>query len=289
MFTNLGEDSMAYTQSQWHTVEATMISGRIKIVFDGQTLFAVSDTSHTAGKVALYSWNNTGAQFDEFAVTAAAGTVTTCVSDAGGLHAALVKAAANGQNDVIRLVRGQYNGNFFYSPAEALDLTILGGYSANCSSRVVDPTNTVLDGLSNCAPVLQVKTIKPADLTLEGLTLRNGGGFCETVSEAGGLAAQTSGEVALTRSVLSHNINADDGDNGAGGGANIRAAKVTLRDNTVEENEVGFYAGGLSITAQTVELTGNRVRHNFTGDAHGGSDAAGIYISYGYDLRCPRH
>ena len=144
VFTKLAEDAVAYAQNQWHTVEATMVSGRIKIVFNGQTLFAVSDSSHTAGKVGLYSWNNTGAQFDDFSVSAAAGTVTTCVSDAGGLHAALLKAASNGQNDVIRLVRGQYNGSFLYSPTEPLDLTILGGYSANCGSRVVDPANTVL-------------------------------------------------------------------------------------------------------------------------------------------------
>ena len=147
VFTTLAEDSVAYAQNQWHSVEATMVSGRIKIVFNGQTLFAVSDTSHTAGKVALYSWNNTGAQFDEFTVSAAAGTVTTCVSDTGGLQAALLKAASNGQNDVIRLVQGQYNGNFLYNPTEPLDLTILGGHSANCDSRTVDPANTVLYGI----------------------------------------------------------------------------------------------------------------------------------------------
>ena len=38
---------------------------------------------------------------------------------------------------------------------------------------------------------------------MEGVTLRNGGGYCETAPAAGGLAADTSGEVALTRNVLS--------------------------------------------------------------------------------------
>ena len=181
----------AYAQNQWHAVEATMVPGRIKIVFNGQTLFAVSDSSHTAGKVGLYSWNNTGAQFDDFAVSAAAGTVTTCVSDTGGLQAALVKAASNGQNDVIRLVRGQYNGNFLYSPTESLDLTILGGYSANCGSRVVDPANTVLHGIVKVLAGLSVfNGSSRRTSALEGLTVRNGGGYCETTPAAGGLSPE---------------------------------------------------------------------------------------------------
>ena len=147
----------------------------------------------------LYSWNNTGAQFDDFAVSAAAGTITHCVSDAGGLHAALLKAASNGQNDVIRLVRGQYNGSFIYSPTEPLDLTILGGYSANCGSRVVDPANTVIDGGSPGA-VLQVTTDRAVDFAMEGVTLLNGGSRLGWVG-----SAKTSGGITLTRNALSHN------------------------------------------------------------------------------------
>jgi Tol biopolymer transport system component len=277
VFTKLAEDAVAYAQNQWYTVQASMMKGRIKIIFNGQTLFTTDDSSHTAGKVGLYSWNNTGAQFDEFAVRTAAGTTTHCVSDAGQLHTALLAAASNGQNDVIRLVRGQYNGNFYYSPNEALDLTILGGYSTNCASRVVDPANTVLDGRSLCA-VFQLKTERAADLALKGVTLRNGGAG-ENCLAAGGLSASSAGEVTLTGTVLSHSdIIGNNSD--FGGGANIWAARVTMSDNTVEENSAEFSAG-LYIVAQTVELTGNKVRKNQAIDSsgHGASENGGLFIA----------
>ena len=81
----------------------------------------------------------------DFAVTA--GTVLHCVKDAGELQAALLKAESNGQSDVIRLVRGQYNGGFGYSSDEPRYLMMLGGYNGNCGSRAVDAANTVLDAM----------------------------------------------------------------------------------------------------------------------------------------------
>lgn len=71
-----------------------------------------------------------------------------CVSTAAELQAALTTAASNGEDDVIHIVQGTYNGNFVYASTEAFNLTVEGGYAASCSSRVVDPANTVLDGLA---------------------------------------------------------------------------------------------------------------------------------------------
>lgn len=67
----LAADAVAFEQGRWYTVEARMKGGVVEIWLDGQLLFRASDATHTAGKIALYSWCNTGAQFDDVVVTPA--------------------------------------------------------------------------------------------------------------------------------------------------------------------------------------------------------------------------
>ncbi|MCW5977414.1 MAG: DUF1080 domain-containing protein [Bryobacteraceae bacterium] len=71
MWTKLAEDAFAYAQNQWYAVEATMANGQIRIAFNGQPLFTVNDASHANGRIALYTWCNTGSDFDDVVVTAA--------------------------------------------------------------------------------------------------------------------------------------------------------------------------------------------------------------------------
>jgi hypothetical protein len=74
---------------------------------------------------------------------------TFCVGTAVELQAALDAAESNGQNDEIHILQGTYNGNFAYGSTEPYDLTMGGGYADNCTSRIVDPANTVLDAQNN--------------------------------------------------------------------------------------------------------------------------------------------
>ncbi len=69
-----------------------------------------------------------------------------CVNTAVGLQNSLILAAANGQDDEVRIVQGTYVGNFVYASTEAQALSVLGGYETGCSTRMLDPTNTILDG-----------------------------------------------------------------------------------------------------------------------------------------------
>ncbi|MCW5979063.1 MAG: DUF1080 domain-containing protein [Bryobacteraceae bacterium] len=70
-WTKLAEDAFAYAQNQWYAVEATMANGQVRITFNGQPLFTVNDASHANGRIALYTWCNTGSDFDDVVVTAA--------------------------------------------------------------------------------------------------------------------------------------------------------------------------------------------------------------------------
>ena len=71
------------------------------------------------------------------------------VSTAAELQSALTEAQNNALDDVIHIAQGTYVGNFLYASTEENDLSILGGYSADFSSRDVDAANTILDGNSS--------------------------------------------------------------------------------------------------------------------------------------------
>ncbi|KPJ64680.1 hypothetical protein AMJ44_12325 [candidate division WOR-1 bacterium DG_54_3] len=50
-----------------------------------------------------------------------------CVSNSTELQTALTEAEANGEDDVIRVVQGTFNGNFIYSSYEGMNISLLGG------------------------------------------------------------------------------------------------------------------------------------------------------------------
>jgi hypothetical protein len=116
---------------------------------------------------------------------------TYCVANESDLITALNNAKDNGEDDVIKIQQGKYYGNFVYTSTESFDVIIEGGYSdASCTMRVVDPTNTVLDGGGSEA-VLILSTNTIADLGIEGLTLENG----NSMTHGGGLYINTNGNI----------------------------------------------------------------------------------------------
>ncbi|KOR30625.1 hypothetical protein TI04_04885 [Achromatium sp. WMS2] len=170
-----------------------------------------------------------------FSPIQAFGDNVVCVSTANDLSTALAFAAGNGQADVIKLVRGLYVGNFSYpGPAEAYDLTIQGGYTANCAARVLDPTNTVLDS-NNVATVLIVSVGNfVANVTVEGLTIRNGN---NTSGNGGGLHISMSNP--SSNIVLAHNRLENNASSSNTGGAYVAAGTITATKTTFANNSGG--------------------------------------------------
>ena len=97
-----------------------------------------------------------------------------CVSDATGLQTALTTASGNGEDDTIQIVQGTYVGSFIYASTEAFSLTVEGGYTGSCASRVVDPANTVLDANETGSVLVFSTPDTNANLEVDGLTLQNG-------------------------------------------------------------------------------------------------------------------
>jgi hypothetical protein len=98
-----------------------------------------------------------------------ASATTVCVTPAIGLKNAL--AAWNGMNGgsmTIKLMQGTYTwGNYLFINQQGTTLSVLGGYdTATCTSRTLNPVNTVLDGLGSGGLYLASQN----DVTIEGIT-----------------------------------------------------------------------------------------------------------------------
>jgi hypothetical protein len=114
------------------------------------------------------------------------GVVLHCVSNETELQNALIAAQANGDEDIIRIGQNTYFGNFTFDSSEGQNITLLGGYTTVCGIRVLEPSNTVLDG-ENKGHALKLINRNGGDIYVEGIRLRNGSG----VNEGGGLFAQS--------------------------------------------------------------------------------------------------
>jgi hypothetical protein len=66
-WTQLAQDTQAYTQNVWYQVEASLAGGVVTVKVDGQPILQVSDSSFSGGKIALFSWANAGSIFDDVA------------------------------------------------------------------------------------------------------------------------------------------------------------------------------------------------------------------------------
>ena len=216
-----------------------------------------------------------------------AGGAEFCVSDAVGLQSALTTAAANTEADTIKVVQGTYLGHFSYNSSKGYGITLQGGYTVGCASRVLDPANTVLDGSGTTGRVLYLYNSSGGDISVEGVTIRNGnlaadGGGIYAHSES---ASGTAGNVTLATNTVTGNSATGSG---AGGGIHARsesdsgtAGNITLLNNIVTGNTSGTFGGGAftysisnSGAAGTITLINNIVAWNTAADQGGG----GVYV-----------
>ncbi|MBK8638565.1 MAG: hypothetical protein IPN92_09860 [Chromatiaceae bacterium] len=196
---------------------------------------------------------------------APARAATFCVNSAASLQTALTTAAGNGADDEVRIVQGGYVGNFVYASTQANKLSLLGGFTAGCAGRTLDPVNTILDGNQvNRVLVLSAPDVA-ADFLVEGLTLRSGK---PPPGDGGGLLAKVGGGGAVT---VNRNIIENNTCGYSGGGVSISATTATLANNSISGNMAGgggdfAQGGGASISATTATLTNNSISGNTAGN-----------------------
>ena len=210
---------------------------------------------------------------------------TFCVSSALELQNALAIAASNGENDTVQVLQGNYVGNFVYASTEPSDISIEGGYTAACASRVVDDSNTVLDG-SNNDSVLVLSSDQSVNFNVDGLTLQNGTAQTITPSggtTGGGLNVLTYGSLTLTNSTVKGSSA------GSGGGVCVGPSNylakidtVTLSNNSISNNYADYGGGISAFAAGMITLSNNTIIDNTVGSGDSSSGGGGGAYLDGY-------
>lgn len=188
-----------------------------------------------------------------------------CVDTALELQNALVISQTNGQPDEIRVVRGNYVGNFIFYSSESHSLTIRGGYTtSNCTSRVTTPVGTILDA-DGSGRVLELRA--QTDIAVEALTIQ--GGYIENPHDEGiGIKVETRGSVKLLRCLIQNNHSNYRTWFMDGGGAYIAANASTIDDNTFRENSAdtgGIHVRSRRYTSEKETIISNNVIEKNTG------------------------
>jgi hypothetical protein len=68
VFKVLAQDTVAYAAGQTYALQIIAQGSSLKVLIDGKTIFSVTDPSLTEGTIALYSFYNVGASFDDVTV-----------------------------------------------------------------------------------------------------------------------------------------------------------------------------------------------------------------------------
>lgn len=176
-----------------------------------------------------------------------------CSDNSCDLQAALDAAEVNGELDnEIRIAQGTYNGNFSYQPSAGnnADISILGGWSTDFTTRIVNPSNTILNG-NNLGGVLKFNTYPTSttacNIKVEGITAQHG-----KTDLGGGIFAYTlpPGTIELSSNILQDNTSSS-----LGGGCTLLAGNLTGKNGS------------------TIILNGNIIRHNISTGYMNGSHA----------------
>ncbi len=68
-FTILAEDFVPYVTGKSYQVKIAAQGSSLQVSIDGSPVFSVNDSTFSSGTIALYSWGNVGAYFDDIMVT----------------------------------------------------------------------------------------------------------------------------------------------------------------------------------------------------------------------------
>jgi len=219
-----------------------------------------------------------------------------CVSSAEELITALSTAAANSADDIIQVVMGTYTGNFFYQSTEGYSITLEGGYTAACSSREVNPANTVLDGGNTGGVILLENVTNGGDIGVDGFTIRNGN---QTDNSGGGIYTASAsdsgsaGNVLLTNNIITGNTATQY----QAGGVFARsisntgqAGTVTLINNIIAGNSAPLgWGGGVNISSESNSFPGNTVtlvNNTITGNTAANNGGGALIYKDANTLHC---
>jgi parallel beta-helix repeat protein len=199
------------------------------------------------------------------------------VTNAAELQDALDEAETNGEDDIIYLAAGTYEGNFLYSPpaTEHKSLTITGESGTSAADIILDG-----QGSGRTLDLYDWDPGPAAEIMVSGITVQNG----NSTWIGGGIeAALGNYDISITHCIIRNNTAVR-----YGGGIHMESERsLTLEnnlilDNTVTEDVATSRGGGVSmaITAAGHEYT---IRTNIiAGNSAQGTNAQGGGLWVGY-------
>ncbi|MDB5334719.1 MAG: hlyA 4, partial [Planctomycetaceae bacterium] len=203
-------------------------------------------------------------------------TVSNLLDDgsAGTLRTAVIAANANPGEDRVEFSAGG-DGTILLTSGE-LELTddlVIAGNGAG---------TTIIDG--NSASRVFNATLATGNVTISGITIQNGSvsatGNPESFSGGGGIQFVSSGQLAISDTVVTNNHVV--GDYTRGGGIFVMNGTVTLQSSTVSSNDTdgkqGF-GGGIFAYSAHLTILNSTVSDNHAN--HRGSPGGGVFMENG--------
>ena len=201
------------------------------------------------------------------AISSNGSAADVCVSTPTDLMGALIQASAVDEPYTIRIVQGHYTMSADLDFNFIQPITVEGGYAQNCSSRVVDPANTMISIGANHAFVwTQTSGTPTSEINVEGVTFSDASkgliflsGAVHPLSHNGGIVNFK--QVRFTR------ISADDHVNDP---IEIGAVNAQLRLENVIIDRVSF-DGTCAVSLRSAGGASVRINH-LTADLQNAND-----------------
>jgi len=181
-----------------------------------------------------------------------------CIGSVTDLYIYLEEAQSNSQEDTIRIQQGFYYGSFNFHSTQPYSLSISGGYTENCSSKIDDETLTILDAGKN-APVLWVYSSGP--VYIDNLTVQNGK-TNESMWSNGGAGIRVTGSEVVEVEHCTFKFNE--------GNTALWTGVSTITNCTFDNNSGGAIGGSSQLLVKNIKH--NIIKDNLT---------YGIYMANG--------
>jgi len=176
-----------------------------------------------------------------------------CVTNSEEFQQTLSDAQSNNMYDIIMLEQGIYRivendyFGFYFSSCEVYGLRIEGGYINGCRLRVIEPTNTVLDG-EGFSWVLYIDSNSfvsksAGSITIDGITIKRG----KTDFNGAGIDVITAiGNINLNNNMITDNVVGIEHRMGVGGGIHAQTIEgdIILNQNKIANNMAQGISGG---------------------------------------------
>lgn len=198
-----------------------------------------------------------------------------CVTNGAQLQVAFFLGASQSQPYAIKLAQGTYTLSGNTTASFSAPTSLLGGYtSASCTTRVVNPANTVIDigGSASTLNLTQTTAQPRASLGIDGLTIANGKSLGFFAGQYNLFSSNDPGDITITHAHV-HNLGLGNPGNDQTGPVKVNATSGHMRLENVLVDSI-----------PTADNQGCSVALNLEGDAQASLNYVTMDLSNAHDV-----